>query len=332
MIKEKEASTKDKVLNILKQNSNAFVSGQEIADTLFLTRACIWKAIKSLRESGYTIESVTNKGYRLISSFDNINTDYISGGIEKTHPLKVLYYEEVTSTNDVAKQLHDGSEDLLIISNSQLNGRGRKGRSFFSPKDTGLYFSLLIHPEIPFSKATYITCIAAESLVLSIKDTLGIDVSIKWVNDIFLGEKKIAGILTETFGSLEEEFPEYIITGVGINLYPFSNELPNDIKKRAGFLVKDGKSIDNLKNRLCVNFLIHFFDFMKDIDKKTFLSGYRNHSNLIGKYVQINTSNPSSKKEYALVTGIDDECRLLVTYDNKKTEALLGKEVSVVKY
>ena len=332
MKKDNEPSTKDKVLNILKQHSNTFVSGQEIADTLFLTRACIWKAIKNLRESGYTIESVTNKGYRLLSSFDNINTDFISAHLKKDTTLNIHYYEEVSSTNDIAKQMHEGNDDLLIIANSQLNGRGRKGRTFFSPKDTGLYFSLLIRPEIPFSKATYLTCIAAESLVLSVKDTLGIDVSIKWVNDIFLGEKKIAGILTETFGSLEEEFPEYVIVGVGINLYPFSEDLPSDIKKRAGFLVKGGKSVDNLKNLLCVNFLNHFFEFLKDIDKKTFLKGYRKHSNLIGKYVQINSSNTSSKKEYALVTGIDDECRLLVTFDNNKKMALLGKEVSVVKY
>ena len=128
MIKENEPSTKDKVLNILKQHSNTFVSGQEIADTLFLTRACIWKAIKNLRESGYTIESVTNKGYRLLSSFDNINTDFISEHLKKDTTLNIHYYEEVSSTNDIAKQMHEGNDDLLIIANSQLNGRGRKGR------------------------------------------------------------------------------------------------------------------------------------------------------------------------------------------------------------
>ncbi|MBR5896187.1 MAG: biotin--[Lachnospiraceae bacterium] len=321
-----------KVLNILKQNANTYVSGQEIADTLFLTRAGIWKAIKNLRESGYKIESVTNKGYRLVCNYDGINIGFIQKSLPETPSLKYYSYEEVTSTNDVAREHADKESDLLVIANSQSNGRGRKGRSFFSPKDTGLYFSLLIHPELPFSKATYLTCIAAESMVLSIHDTLGIEVSIKWVNDIFYGDKKIAGILTETFGSLEEEFPEYIVVGVGINIYPFSEELPSDIKKRAGFLVKNGADSENLKNLLCINFIKHFYRFLSEIDRKTFLDGYIRHSNLIGKYVQIKSDKNPSKKEYALVTGIDDECRLLVSYDDKKSAALAGKEVSVVKY
>ncbi|MBR5066367.1 MAG: hypothetical protein IKX08_01840, partial [Lachnospiraceae bacterium] len=89
---------------------------------------------------------------------------------------------------------------------------------------------------------------------------------------------------------------------------------------------------DNLKNLLCINFIKHFYRFLSEIDKKTFLEGYRKHSNLIGKYVQIKSDKNPSKKEYALVTGIDDECRLLVTYEDKKSAALAGKEVSVVKY
>ena len=329
---EKEFSTREKVLNILKQNPNAFVSGQEIADTLFLTRAGIWKAIKNLRESGFTIESVTNKGYRLVLDYDGINIDFIKKSLPESLPLKYYSYEEVTSTNDIAREHAYEKSDILIAADSQTNGRGRKGRIFFSPKDTGLYFSLLIHPEIPFSKATYITCIAAESLVLAIQDSLGIETSIKWVNDIFLKEKKIAGILTETFGSLEEEFPEYVVVGVGINIYPFTDELPSDIKKRAGFLIKKADNTDNLKNLLCINFIKHFYVFLSEIDRKTFLDGYRMHSNLIGRYVRIHNDKKPSKKEYALVTGIDDECRLLVTYDDKKTAALTGKEVSVVKY
>jgi len=328
----KELSTKEKVLNILKQNRNSFVSGQEIADTLFLTRAGIWKAIKNLRESGYTIESVTNKGYRLVLNYDGVDIHFIEKSLSEILSLKYYSYEEVTSTNDIAKEHANEKSDLFIVADSQTEGRGRKGRAFFSPKDTGLYFSLLIHPELPFSKAAYITCIAAESAVLAIYDTLGIEVTIKWVNDIFLSDKKIAGILTETFGSLEEEFPEYVVVGVGINLYPFKEELPSDIKKKAGFLTKNTDNTANLKSLLCINFIKHFYRFLSEIDQKTFLEGYRRHSNLIGKYVLIKSDKSPSKKEYAIVTGIDDECRLLVTFDDKKTAALIGKEVSVVKY
>lgn len=330
------SESKEKVLRLLKENANSYLSGQDIADRLYITRAGIWKIIKSLREEGYDIDSVTNRGYRLNTSLDCVNASFIGSHLSglKEAP-KCFVFDEVTSTNDVAKNLlskENADGDILVIADSQTEGRGRKGRVFFSPKDTGLYISLLTHPEIPFSKATAITCIAAESLVLAVKDVLDIDVSIKWVNDIFYGDKKVAGILTETFGSLEEEYPEYVITGIGINIYPFSGKLPSEIKNKAGYLISGGKPVDNLKNLLCVKFIEYFYHYLKEADDKTFLEGYRKHSNLIGKYVKINSYGRSSKNEYALVTGIDDECRLTVLYDDSKEAALVGKEVSVVKY
>ncbi|MCR4649444.1 MAG: biotin--[acetyl-CoA-carboxylase] ligase [Lachnospiraceae bacterium] len=368
-------STKDKVLKLLKENANSYISGQDIADRLYITRAGIWKIIKKLKEEGYDIESVTNRGYRLSTSFDTVNADFIKEELAPGICPEFHSFTEVSSTNDVAKEIFStkksfhsvyeesfsssksedkktdisddkkhnknskeniftaGASDILVISDSQTSGRGRKGRSFYSPKDTGVYLSLLIRPEIPFSKATYLTCIAAESIVLSIKEVLNIDVTIKWVNDIFFEDRKIAGILTETFGSLEEEYPEYIIVGVGINVYPFSGKMPASLKNKAGFLIKDGKPIDNLKNLLCIHFVRNFYRFLKEFDTKSFLEGYRAHSNLIGKYVVINpTADTAAAKSYALVTGIDDNCRLLVKYDDGKKEALLGKDVSVVKY
>ena len=246
----------------------------------------------------------------------------------------IITLTETDSTNNVLKQmaLEGAPSGTVVTADCQTAGKGRLGRSFASPAGKGIYLSYLMHPKAEAELISTITCWAAVATVNAISSVCGITPSIKWVNDIFLKDRKIAGILTETFGSLEEEFPEYVVVGVGINIYPFTDELPSDIKKRAGFLIKKADNTDNLKNLLCINFVKHFYTFLSEIDRKTFLDGYRMHSNLIGRYVRIHNDKKPSKKEYALVTGIDDECRLLVTYDDKKTAALTGKEVSVVKY
>ena len=333
---DKELTTKEKVLALLKNHPNQFISGQEIADKLFITRAGIWKAIKSLRESGYKIESITNRGYRLCLDNDFASESFLNEQLSG-HNLVCKVYDEVSSTNDFAKDLSlSGSfsgSDILVVSASQTKGRGRKGRSFFSPKGSGLYFSLLLHPDISFSKASFLTALAAESLALSIEECTDKKVSIKWVNDIFLNNKKIAGILTESFGSLEEECPEYVVIGIGLNVYPFETDLPKDLKKIVGYLTKREEAPENLINDICVKCVEHIYSFIDEIDKKTFLEGYKAHSNLIGKYVRISDSAHSpGKKEYGLVTGIDDECRLLVKLDNETNIALSGREVSVMKY
>ena len=329
---DREPTTKEKVLKLLKQNANDFVSGQQIADSLFITRAGIWKAIKSLRESGYNIESVTNRGYRLIETYDSIDCSILKRELDE-FDLECLFFDEVDSTNERAKEFSGKSKDVLIVAGKQTSGRGRRGRSFYSPGGSGLYFSLLIHPKISFSDAKMLTCLTAEALVLAIKEVTGIDVSIKWLNDIFLNDKKIAGILTETFGSLEEEYPECVIIGVGINVFKPSEEIPKDIKNKMGFLLKSNADSANVMNEICIWTIRNIYGFLDDFESKTFIEGYRKHSNLIGKYVRISDSDHSAgRREYAFVKGIDDECRLIVEFEDGRITALRGCEVSVMKY
>lgn len=326
--------TKDKVYNLLKENANTFISGEELAGKLFVTRAGVWKAIKTLREEGCNIEAVTNKGYRLALDYDALSKTKIDEYLAAHDtPIETVLLDEIDSTNTYAKECADNGEsrDIVYIADYQTGGRGRRGRSFYSPKGTGVYFSFLLHPNTDIAKATGLTCKIAVAACEALKEELGVEVSIKWVNDLFFNDKKVSGILSEAYTSIEDGSLSYVIVGIGVNVYEPSNGYPEEIEKIAGALFKSGEGLEDTRNRIVAATIVKFMDLYKN-PQKEYIEAYRNYSFLIGNYVQINPNNPEQKKEYALVTGIDEECRLLVKYDDGRTAALSNGEVSVVKY
>jgi len=329
----KNNTTKEQVLNFLKNNNNSYVSGQEIANRLFLTRAAVWKSIKSLRQDGLNIEAVNNKGYCLISEYESLSESAIRSHTKGSYDFEIDVFDEVDSTNNVAFNIaHSGtSSNRIIVTDSQTNGRGRRGRSFFSPKGSGLYMSFLLKPDMPISQATLLTCMSAVAICRAIDEVCKINTSIKWVNDIYIGDKKVSGILTEGFTSLEDGKLTYMIIGIGINITVPKDGFPSEIKKTATALYKKAAP-ENVKNKLCAAIIDNFLRLYSSGDT-SFVNEYKNRSNLIGRYVKVNpTEGDQSLGGYALVKGIDDECHLLVEYENGKTESLSTGEVSVVKY
>lgn len=331
-------STKEKVLEILKSNGSVFMSGQEIADKLFVTRAAVWKAIKSLEKEGITIEAITNKGYRIIDKKIILSERRIKRLVEESEYIeddvmdKIVVYDTVDSTNAKAREyaLHNPGRNALIIARGQTEGRGRRGRVFYSPEHTGIYMSILIHPKSSLERISKITCITAVAICRAIKEVTGIETNIKWVNDIYYRDKKIGGILTEAITSLEDSNLSYVVVGIGINLYMPYEGFPADIKNIAGSLLD--KVDDDIANRLCVCILEHMYKV--SLGLSGYLDEYRERSNLIGKYVKVIQYNGSEKNgnNYAYVKGVDDNCHLLVRYDDGREEALSTGEVSVVKY
>lgn len=324
--------TKDRVLALLEANNMNFVSGQEIADKLFITRAGIWKAVKSLREEGYCIEAVSNRGYRLVLEKDILLKEKIDELITDTG-LETIVLEETESTNDDARRLAmEGKSNLVVISDYQTRGKGRRGRSFLSPKGCGLYMSFLLHPTMDISKATRITCMIAVAAARAIEEVTGKYSFIKWVNDLYYNEKKIAGILTEGFTSIEDGTLSHVIIGIGINMYMPPEGFPEDLKDKAGVLMPEGQTSTDLRNRLCASIIKNFMSMYGLGEKADFLDEYRERSNLIGGYVKVIPSGLEPLKGYAKVLSIDDEFRLVVRHDNGEEEALSTGEVSVVKY
>lgn len=345
-------TTKEKVLNLLMTNQNRYISGQEIANLIYVTRASVWKAIKALENDGYNIEAVTNRGYKLVSDKKTFEKDRIielvntyskenDNAVEELSKLlqNIYVFDEVDSTNSLAKEYaeqHPG-EDAVFIALSQKNGRGRRGRSFFSPNGTGIYLSFLLHPDMEISACTTLTCKTAVVICEAIKTVLNKDTKIKWVNDIYYDGKKVSGILTEASTSIEDGRLSYVVIGIGINVFRPEGGFPRELKDIAGALIED-KDIEGDNNSVFENIvsiiISKIYEVMNQSMNDTFIMKYREESFLPGNYVKINyfTNDEKSGNDYALVMGIDDDYHLVVRFEDGRTESLSTGEVSVVKY
>lgn len=330
--------TKEKVLALLKTNGNAYISGQEIAEALFLTRAAVWKAIKALREDGHEIDALNNKGYCLKLPSEPILTDKICEYLDAAPFMPDIYgYDEVTSTNDVAREIYYSGErhDFVVIADTQTKGRGRHGRVFLSPKGTGLYMTLLVVPKAQVAEGSLLVAMTAVAVSEAIEEVLGLKTNIKWVNDIFYQDRKVAGILTEVISSYEAQTIECAMVGIGINLYEPEGGFPEEIKKKAGALLSAYDAQKFVKNELSAAIIRRFWAYYLARDK-SFINEYRNRSNILGHYVKVEpvgmTDDSKDYKGYALACEIDDECHLIVEYENGKKATLTSGEVSVVKY
>lgn len=336
-------STKEEVLKLLNSNRGSFISGQEIAGALNVSRAAVWKAIKSLESDGLGIEAVTNKGYRLDDGVDIIDPSYIERELGNMGiGIRVFHKDETGSTNaDAVELLKESDVPVLAIADKQNAGRGRKGRDFYSPKGSGLYMSLAMRDALTLMKTAKVTAVAAVAVAEAIDRVVfgGQDRSlIKWVNDIYIGDKKVCGILSEAMISMEDEALGTVVVGIGINVYEPAGGFPDDIRKRAGYLIGQNDRLGcvrrpdgaGLRSDLAKEIISGFFRYLNKPDDS--LKIYRDKSYLTGKYVTVNSFVPNDTRagSRARVLGIDDECRLLIEYEDGSSEALSSGEVSVL--
>ncbi len=205
----------DKVLELL-QEARGPVSGEHMAQKLGVTRNTVWKAVKHLREAGYEISAVTNQGYRLLSESDVLSAGNIRRQLEPQASIAAIdVRESVTSTNTVLKELaeHGGREGMVVIAQRQTMGKGRLGRSFYSPQGGGLYMSVLLRPRFSAEEALSITTAAAVAVARAIDDVTGERAMIKWVNDVYFHGRKVCGILTEASVDFENSGLHYAVLG-----------------------------------------------------------------------------------------------------------------------
>ena len=334
-------TVKEQVLLLLENHRGEFFSGQEIAQQLSISRAGVWKAVKVLQKEGYAIEAVNNRGYVLQKAPDVLSAAFIEQKLrEKNIPLHVRVEKMVDSTNNVLKQYaaEGKRQDMVLLAEKQSAGRGRRGHSFYSPEGTGLYMSLLLHPDAGPKEAAMLTTLTAVAAAKAVEKVSGETVQIKWVNDVWMRGLKISGILTEGSASLEEGKLEYVIVGIGINMYEPQGGFPEEIKNVAGAVFESHEQKENLRNMLVVEFLENFMAYYQDFPARNYLEEYRKRCFVIGKRVRIITpegapgrtkDTDAADREYALVLGIDDECHLNVRYDDGTTEYLSSGEISV---
>lgn len=321
-------TTKEKLLALLEDSKGTFFSGEEIARTLQVSRAAVWKAVNALREDGYTIDAATNKGYRLSPDSDILSPQGIRRFLKPEYrDLDLTVLPTAPSTNALVREKANQGrpEGCIIIACEQTDGRGRYGRQFFSPVDSGVYLSLLLRPTAYSpQQATCLTAAAAAAMCQAIEAVTGQQPGIKWVNDIFLHGKKVCGILTEAAVGLETGALDYMVLGAGVNLYPPVKGFPEEIQPIAGSVLE--RSCPEAKNRLVGEFLNRFWDFYTHPECRAYLEDYRARSLAIGRNVTVLSAG---KAVSAYAYGIDDDFRLLVRYENGDTEALSYGEIRI---
>ena len=310
---------KNKILKML-STADGYISGENISDELGISRNAVWKHINKLRQDGYSIESVTKRGYRLISSPDVISAELIKDGLDTEFiGQNVVYYDETDSTNNEAKRNSDMPDGTLFISEIQTGGKGRLGRAWVSPKGIGIWMSLLLKPHILPQDVAQITLVAGMATARSV----GCGAKIKWPNDDVIGSKKICGILTEM--SAEIERVNYIVPGIGINVN--TESFPDELKEKATSLyIESGKKFERYK--IVQRFLKEF-----EILYKKFIEGgiaaitddYRELCVTIGKEVSVIYPNRTINGR---AIDINDNGELIVETDNGIIEVDSG-EVSV---
>lgn len=317
---------KNKIIQIILNTGSEFISGEEISKQLGITRAGIWKHIKTLKEEGYNIESVNKKGYRLVEkpidllTHQNIchelNTKFIGNNI--------IHFETIDSTNTYAKKIaNEEKEGTIVISEEQTKGKGRLGRQWLSESGEGIWMSIILKPNMMPYKAPFITLIAGASIVESLRK-LGVKTSIKWPNDIILNGKKISGILTEL--SAEIERINHIVLGIGINVKTM--EFSQEIHDIATSLYKEGHKVSRVD--IVTNILSEFeklyLDYINTNSKEKTLQICRQYSAIIGKNIYVlNGKN----KELVKCLDINEYGNLIVENKDKTIREIMSGEVSI---
>ena len=321
--------TKEKLLFLLEEHRGSFFSGEEIAEKLSISRTAVWKAVNALRSEGYNIEAVSRRGYRLSPDTDKLSIQGIRQWLDsKNEALLIHMVDQTESTNTLLREKANAgeAEGCVIVANRQTQGRGRRGRHFFSPPDSGVYLSLLLRPKQWLPKqAVMLTTMAAVAACEAIEAVAEQTVQIKWVNDLYINDKKVGGILTEASMSLEDETLDHIILGLGINLYLPQEGFPETLASVAGAILPD--KLPNGKNRLVAAFLNGFMAYYRqDSQASLYLSAYRARSMVLGRPITV--LSPQGPKP-AIALDIDNECHLVVQYEDGHIETLSSGEISI---
>jgi BirA family biotin operon repressor/biotin-[acetyl-CoA-carboxylase] ligase len=225
--------SEEMVLAFLAEAGDEFVSGEAISDKLGLSRAAVWKHVNALRAQGYRIEAAPARGYRLVEIPDRLGELELRP-LLNTHDLgqALHWYEEVGSTNDVAKELaEEGAlHGEVVVAERQMAGRGRRGRSWSSPPRRNLYLSVILRPELPPARAPEVTLLASVAVCQAVRQA-GVAAAIKWPNDVLVSGRKLAGVLTEM--AAEVERVQWLVVGIGVNVNAERDDFPEELRELA---------------------------------------------------------------------------------------------------
>jgi len=324
-------TTDAKILSALRTNPDG-VSGTELAEKLRISRAAIWARIEELRRLGYDIEAGPHSGYRLISVPDVLHADDLLARLSETKIIgrDVRVFEQTTSTNDVIEKLaRDGvKEGVVVFAESQTKGRGRLGRKWISPAHKGLWFSLLLRPDLRPQEATQLTVASATALCRAIHSETGLNPEIKWPNDILVHGKKVAGILTEMSAELDRV--QHVILGIGVNMNMSAGEFQPELRKLATSLkIESGRAI--LRADLATAILYELDRNYARVCAGGFAAiadEWEAHCTTIGRDVTIQIGE---RRLRGRAESLSDEGALLLRTEHGHLESIIGGDVTLEK-
>ena len=307
------------VLKILTENRGQFVSGQALARQAGVTRAAVWKSIQALQSRGFAVTAAPRCGYRLEPEDDTLSAlgiqQYLQGEALR---LNLQTVDCTASTNSDLKLLaqQGAPAGTVLVAGQQTGGRGRRGRSFFSPPGTGVYISLLLRPQLQMQQAVLFTTAAAVAVCRAVEKLTGQNPQIKWVNDVFINGKKVCGILTEAAADLETGMVEYAVLGLGLNVTKPAGGFPPEVAKVAGSIFKAPQG--NAKNRLTAEVLNQLSNLLQNPAGPDIYNDYKSRQLLLGRKVTFEQNGVQQTatavdvaRDYGLVVQLPNGQRVL---------------------
>jgi BirA family biotin operon repressor/biotin-[acetyl-CoA-carboxylase] ligase len=320
------------ILTALRAAGEGAVSGAELSQKLGVSRAAVWARVEELRSLGYDIEASPHRGYRLLNAPDMLHADDLVARLGKTRVIgrDIRVFQQTTSTNDVIEKLaRDGvKEGVVVFADSQTKGRGRLERKWVSPAKRGLWFSVLLRPDLRPQEATRLTVASATALRRAIEAQTGLRAEIKWPNDILVHGGKVAGILTEL--SAELDHVKYIVLGIGVNVNLASGDFPPDLRKTATSLKAElGKPVSRPDLAVAI---------LRELDRDyarvatgpfaTLADEWEEHGTTIGHDVVIRMGDRQIRGR---AESLGEDGALLVRTEHGRLERVVGGDVTLEK-
>ncbi|MDD3895380.1 MAG: biotin--[acetyl-CoA-carboxylase] ligase [Syntrophomonadaceae bacterium] len=322
---------RESVLKALKAGNGEWVSGETLSQTLNVSRTAVWKQVQNLSTEGYKIESSPKKGYRISNPVDLLSPEEVKPGLltEVFGQDNYFYYRQTDSTNKRARALaNDGyPEGTVIVAEEQTDGRGRRGRSWYSPSNQGIYMSIILRPAFPLRQISRLSLLAGVASAEALKDELGLQPSIKWPNDILINGRKITGILSEAVTDMDSI--EYIVLGIGININNLPQEFPEDFRTPpTSVLAENGQPGSRVKllRKLLLS-LERQYNFLKDDNFTPILEKARRLSMTLGQKVYFDEGSEVISGE---AIDLDDKGYLLVRDYKGTIHTVMSGEISLL--
>lgn len=314
---------KEKLLAVLEENRADVLSGEALAQRLGVTRAAVSKAVGALRNEGLAVEATPGVGYRLLPESDLLSQQALQAVLPTGVACRVM--AQSGSTNQDAKvwAVEGAPHGAMVMAGRQDKGRGRMGRTFGSPEG-GIYMSIVLRPDAKQQNPVMVTTAAAVAVCEAVQHVAGIELGIKWVNDLFYGGKKCCGILTEAGSGFETGRFDYIVVGIGLNYASSMQELAPEVAQIATSLfAKEAAPLPRAQMAAEIyKRLLYWFD---RLDDKEYLQEYRRRSIVLGKEVKVLAAQPYM----AVAEEIDADARLVVRCQDGKRQVLSSGEISV---